>query len=84
MLIEGAGHFTFSNVCDFLDALGGSLPQLDDGCADDDIASADAHAVISTYATAFFRSTLESDATVAPWLDGSASPPPAVARFDAK
>lgn len=83
VLVEGAGHFTFSSVCDFLDSIGTSLAQLDDGCTDEDIASADAHAITSTYATAFFKSALEGDATVEPWL-GGASKPPLVARFERK
>ncbi len=84
VLIEGAGHFTFSDVCDFLDSVGATIEQLDDGCGDDDIASADAHAVTATYATAFFRRALTEDTTVDALLAPAASLPPFVARFEAK
>jgi predicted dienelactone hydrolase len=84
MLIEGAGHFTFSDICDFLDSVGAEIEQLSDGCGDDDIASAEAHALASADAVAFFRWTLSGDETARAFLDPARQQPPSIARFEAK
>ena len=58
VLVEGAGHFTFSNVCSLLDELGLEIEFLGNGCGDDDIAPKDAQRIAASYATAFFQETL--------------------------
>jgi predicted dienelactone hydrolase len=84
MLVEGAGHFTFSDTCTLLDLVGASLEALDDGCGDDDIPVAEAHALANRYATLFLRATLRADADAAALIGDDAATPPGVARFDAK
>lgn len=61
-----AGHFTFSNACDFLPSIG-----LDDGCADRFIEPSRAHQAINSYALAFLRYHLWGDESNADILDGT-------------
>jgi len=56
--IEGAGHFTFSDMCLLLEQIGLSNPQFQDGCSAQNIPWPEAHAIIDRYATAFFQTTL--------------------------
>jgi predicted dienelactone hydrolase len=57
--IEGAGHFTFSDMCLLLDQIGLSNPEFQDGCSPQNIPWPEAHAIIDRYATAFFQTTLQ-------------------------
>lgn len=82
--IEGAGHFTFSDVCNVADQLGVEIEALSDGCTDADIDPTTAHAIINLYATAFFKLTLEGDTSVRPLLSEAGPLPAGVADFQAK
>lgn len=80
--IEGAGHFSFSDVCVLTDALGIEIDQLSDGCGDDDAPPAEAHARMNTYATAFLQRYVAKEEVSASPLD--AGPGKGIARLDAK
>ena len=54
--LEGAGHFTFSNLCDAAPAVFDG-----DGCGDEFIDSVEAHQTISAYGLAFGRAILGAD-----------------------
>ena len=75
--IEDAGHFSFSNMCSLVELIGLSVEAFDDGCSDDNIAEAQAHAISNTYAVAFFKQYLAGDDSYADWLSGELAPPKA-------
>lgn len=60
------GHFTFSNACEVLPALGA-----DDGCGEGMIPASDAHEILRTYALAFARKHLFDDDSVEDVLSGA-------------
>jgi len=61
-----AGHFTFSNACDFLPSIG-----IDDGCSPSFIDPPRAHEAINSYSLAFLRYHLWGDDSNADILDGT-------------
>ena len=63
-----AGHFSFTNLCDFIGSLG-----TDDGCGAMNLPVVDAHAVTLEYMDAFIRRHLFSDESDAALLDGQRS-----------
>ncbi len=81
VLVEGAGHFTFSNVCSLLDELGLEIDLLSDGCGPEDIPPADAQRIASRYATAFFQETLLGEKAT-DLLDENAAKPEFVVAFE--
>lgn len=66
--IEGAGHFTFSNVCELPIDMGSG-----DGCGPDNIDPAVAHDAINAYSLAFIRRHLWGDEADLDLLDGQRS-----------
>lgn len=83
LLIEGAGHFTFSDVCDLTDQLGLDLELLSNGCEPTDISPAQAHELAAGYATAFFQLHLVGE-TPSNLLSGAPPLPDEVAAFERK
>jgi len=75
LAIDGAGHFTFSDMCELLDMVGLSVEQFDDGCSQDNVPPDEAHAVIVSYATAFFQVFVAGDDRYRPFLRGADLPP---------
>ena len=69
--ITAAGHFTFSNMCDFF---GGVEPIRSDGCGDEFIEPELAFRVINAYVLAFMRFHMFDDQSVAGMIDGSENP----------
>jgi predicted dienelactone hydrolase len=73
-VIEGAGHFTFSDVCilvdlygeEALEQLGASV--LTDGCGDENIDVDTAHGIINTLTTALFQAELQDHAEALGYL----------------
>ncbi|MGC6415769.1 MAG: alpha/beta hydrolase family protein [Bradymonadia bacterium] len=63
-----AGHFSFTNLCDFIGSLG-----TDDGCGEMNLPVSEAHAVTLEYMHAFIRRHLFSDESDAALLDGQLS-----------
>jgi predicted dienelactone hydrolase len=68
--LQGAGHNSFTNICDLFAALAGALPppllelflgNFDQGCSPDLIPPDEAHDVTNLYATAFLKRTLALD-----------------------
>ena len=55
LTIEGAGHFTFSDMCELIEQVGLSAGEFDDGCSADNIPFRDAQTIIVRYATAFLQ-----------------------------
>jgi predicted dienelactone hydrolase len=53
LTLEGAGHFTFADICVLLEDLGIDIEQFDDGCGPDNMPLSVAHPIIQRYATAF-------------------------------
>jgi predicted dienelactone hydrolase len=80
--IEKAGHFTFSNMCDLVDLLGLTLPELDDGCGPENIAPATAQALANRYTTAFFQVYVSNEHAFESLLDVSLAQPSGVAAFE--
>lgn len=80
-LVDGAGHFTFSNVCALLDGLGLELEALEDGCGPEDIAPEDAQRIAASHATAFFQEALRGDPPSG-LLDEDAPRDPLVTSFE--
>jgi predicted dienelactone hydrolase len=78
LVLEGAGHFTFSDMCMLMDVLGLELEAFDDGCAATNLAYAEAHPIIDRYAAAFFKVHVAGDESF-PYADTLAAPaaPPA-------
>lgn len=74
LAIEGAGHFTFSDMCPLVDSLGIGMEEFEDGCSPANIDYAVAHPVIATHATAFFQVALAGKASLASWLEPAAAP----------
>ncbi len=65
-----AGHNSFTNICDFFEALSGTLPDIllefllgtfDQGCAPELIPIEEAHRLTRLYATAFLQDTVAGD-----------------------
>ena len=82
--IEGAGHFTFSDVCQILELAALSIPDLQDGCEPGDIPWPDAHALINRYATAFFQVHLRGKTELSGELAAGAPLPAGVAVYEAR
>ncbi len=61
LTLDGAGHFTFSDMCWLLEALGLTIEDFDDGCADTNLPIDDAHPLIQAATTAFLRQTVAGD-----------------------
>jgi predicted dienelactone hydrolase len=68
--VTDAGHNSFTNICDFFDALAGSLPpelvefllgNFDQGCAPELIPIEEAHRITNLYATAFMKRAVTLD-----------------------
>ena len=83
LLIEGAGHFTFSDVCGLTDQLGLDLELLSNGCEDTDIDPEIAHRLAAGYGTAFFQQTLRGQSP-SPLLEGKEPWPAGVESLKAK
>lgn len=81
--VQGAGHFTFSNVCSLLDALELEITTFDDGCGDEDLAPIEAQQLAASYATAFFQESLVGE-TPSDLLEQDAPTPTFVVSFDRK
>ncbi len=66
-----AGHFTLSNMCDFL----GNLDFIrDDGCGDDFIASDVIHPLNNAYCLEFLRAHLDLQDSAQPWFTDDHEP----------
>jgi predicted dienelactone hydrolase len=74
LTVEGAGHFTFSDICTLLGVLDIDVAQFDDGCSPDHIAPAEAHPVLQRSATAFARYHVAGDESAADELSNPALP----------
>lgn len=61
--IEDAGHFTFSDLCTLVDAIGLSIEQIEDGCGEDNIPFVEAHRIVNRAATSFFKVFVAHDDT---------------------
>ncbi len=85
VIIDRAGHFTFSDMCALVDLLpdAKSLFQgvFDDGCGPANIAPAEAHRIANGFTTAFIEHWLEGRDGLDEWLDASGQPPHNVARW---
>jgi predicted dienelactone hydrolase len=75
VVLEGAGHFTFSNLCPLVADLG--VPQFDDGCGADNVPVDVAHRAIVLYATAFLGARLRGFHSWETLYLGPTSPRPA-------
>ncbi|MCC6217245.1 MAG: hypothetical protein IT376_20470 [Polyangiaceae bacterium] len=84
VVVEDAGHFTFSNMCLLVDMLGLTIEDFDDGCGDANVDAAIAHRLINRYATAFFQHTIAGRGDFAALLTPGAAPPAGLTRFDAR
>ncbi len=84
LAIDGAGHFTFSDMCALVETIGLTGDEFDDGCGEQNIDPAAAHALADRYATAFLQVHVAGDATFATWLDPGAVAPEGVASFEVK
>jgi predicted dienelactone hydrolase len=80
--IERAGHFTFSDMCGLVDAIGLGVEQFDDGCGGDNVDPTRAHALVDRYATAFFQEHLSGEGDALGVLDASRPRPQGVATFE--
>lgn len=68
-----AGHFTFSNMCDF--GFADDQPRLaNDGCSDDFVDPARAYTLVNTYGLAFARYHLFDDQEAGEIVDGERFP----------
>jgi predicted dienelactone hydrolase len=63
LAIEGAGHFTFSDMCSIMEIVGIQLEEFDDGCSEENIPYADAHHIINRFATAFLKVYVAGDSS---------------------
>ena len=89
--VTDAGHNSFTNICDFFDALAGSLPpalldfllgNFDQGCAPELIPIEDAQRLTNLYATAFMKHAVALDPRYRRFLTpGFAEREPDVAFF---
>jgi predicted dienelactone hydrolase len=90
--VEDAGHNSFTNICDFFEALLGAgippdlleflLGSADEGCAPELIPIDEAHRVTSLYAVAFFQRHLALDPRYSRYLNpGFAASEPDVIFF---
>jgi predicted dienelactone hydrolase len=82
--LQGAGHFTFSNMCDLVALIGLTLPELDDGCGDANMPAPEAHALANRYATAFFQVYVAGEHDFESLLDPSLASPPGIATFESR
>jgi len=60
--IDGAGHFTFSDICEVPRNLVGAIGGFDEACTPEHLPWRDAHHLIDYLALNFFDATLGSDA----------------------
>jgi len=89
-IVDG-GHFTFSDICqldltqvaDELELGDKAAHVLNDGCADFNAPSAQAHQATNHYSTAFFNAYLRGSTGSLDYLVPSSEPPLDVARFHA-
>lgn len=82
VIVDHAGHFTFSNMCELIDLIGsvdlfGDVFQ--DGCGDQNIPPPQAHRLINGYATAFFHYQLRGLEGFDEWLTEDAPLPSGIA-----
>jgi predicted dienelactone hydrolase len=84
VVLEGAGHFTFSDLCGWLEQMALELDDFEDGCSDEHVDPAKAHPLLVRYATAFFQSHVQRDASFASHLDPTVPRPAGVALMEAK
>lgn len=84
VVIEGAGHFTFSDLCELLEELAIHDEAFDDGCSAANIPSGAAHRIVDRYATAFLAKWVAGRDDVDAWLDAAAPLPDGVAAFSLK
>lgn len=82
--VEGAGHFTFSDMCRLIDLVGLSVTEFEDGCGAQNLAWQEAHAVIQRASTAFLQVELAGQDDFASELEPTEPLPEHVARLDAK
>jgi predicted dienelactone hydrolase len=82
--VEGAGHFTFSDMCRLIDLVGLSADQFQDGCGPENLAWQDAHRVIQRLSTAFLQVELAGQSEFAAELDPAGQLPENVAVLEAK
>jgi predicted dienelactone hydrolase len=73
--LEGAGHFTFSDMCRLVKLIGLTPEEFDDGCSDANIAVEQAHPIINRFATAFLRTHVAGDDVDADLLQAASSGP---------
>ncbi len=84
LAVEDAGHFTFSDVCFLVEDLDIPVAEFEDGCGPDNIPYEDAHALVNTFATAFFQVHLAGVVDFESVLDPGEPPPTGITSFDAK
>jgi predicted dienelactone hydrolase len=75
--ITGAGHFTFSDICEVPRNLVGAIGGFDEACTPAHLPWHDAHDIVNYLALNFFDATLRGDAAALARLD-----PAALASFD--
>lgn len=83
LAIEGAGHFTFSDMCTVVDELGLSVEEFEDGCGPANVPAAEAHTVIDAFATAFLQVFVAGEGGFEAYLP-PAELPAIVASFEEK
>lgn len=85
VIIDRAGHFTFSDMCELLDILSDAKSLFgnvfDDGCGPANIDPDEAHRIANGFTTAFLEHWLEGRDDVDSWLDATGTPPKDVAQW---
>jgi predicted dienelactone hydrolase len=80
LTLEGAGHFTFSDMCTLVELLGLTSNDFDDGCSPENLPWPEAHESIVAHGTAFLQRYVAGyeaadHPALAGWLDARSEPP---------
>jgi predicted dienelactone hydrolase len=90
LVLDGAGHFTFSDMCRFIEAIDPALLEaigqeatsiLDDGCGEDNLPWPRAHEVINAYTADFFHTVIAGTPGFGDLLSPDYAHPPEVADY---